>query len=71
MTDKTGFMIEQANGEWWTGTGLGLMAEFTRDPANGIIFSDRRSADEIVYRLHNETMRFLRVVEHSWMDQQP
>lgn len=71
MNDRTGFMIENAMGEWWTGTGLGLNAEFTRDPLKGIVFADRRSADEIVYRLHNEVFRFIRVTSHSWMSGEP
>lgn len=64
--DKSGWMIETANQEWWDGKKPGLNAKFTKDPNSAIVFADFGSAEIARCYLLEPIATLLRCTEHSW-----
>lgn len=64
--DKSGWMIETANTEWWDGKQAGLNARFTKDPNGAIVFADKGSAERARCYLLEPIMHLLRSTEHLW-----
>lgn len=66
MADKTGWMIETANQEWWDGKKPGAQAQFTKDPNGAIVFADFDSAEIARFYLLEPLAKLLRCTEHAW-----
>lgn len=64
--DETGWLIENANQEWWDGKQTGIRAKFTKDSYYAIRFA--RSGDAEIARCYllEPITHLLRVTEHMW-----